>query len=351
MKPSLAVDNINVMRYMGNKRKLLPHISDAITKRCKPGELVIDLMAGTHSVGFELSQRNRIVANDIGCYTLPVGRALLQRPEHFDADDYLELIADAAAENRSTGYFSFFQRHYADTYFSLKQCAEIDDLRYAVEVLDVYDHYAADLALAALISTMCYAQSTPGHFAQFMPADHARIEPLRAISVTDSFTERFRFWPIPAPPHRNEVLMEDWRVVFAAGFSEDARVVYVDPPYNTEQYSRFYHVLETLVRYDSPELRFKALYRVDRFKSNFSYKRTVQDEFRELFNTIGNSCDADVVLSYSSTGIVERELFAELCCPNYRLDSIETVDYPHSTQGKGTKNGVTELILSFNHCA
>lgn len=337
-----------MMRYMGNKRRLLPQLSHAITSRCAPGEVVVDLMAGTHAVGFELSQRNRIVANDIGTYSLPVGRALLQRPAAFDPDRYLAIIARAAAENRSSGAFTFFQRHYAGTYFGLKQCMEIDDLRYAVEILDVYEQYAADLALAALISAMCYAQSTPGHFAQFMPSDHKRIVPLQAISIADAFTERFRFWPIDPARYWNEVIAEEWRVVFAAGFAEDARVIYADPPYNTEQYSRFYHVLETLVRYDSPDLEHKARYRTDRFKSNFCYRTTVEDEFRELFRRAGEACRADIVLSYSSTGLVPRERFAELCGPSYRLDNIEVVNHQHSTQGKGMKDGVEELIISFS---
>ena len=36
-------------------------------------------------------------------------------------------------------------------------------------------------------------------------------------------------------------------------------VVYIDPPYNSRQYSRFYHVLETLVKWDKPKLYGVAL--------------------------------------------------------------------------------------------
>jgi adenine-specific DNA-methyltransferase len=349
VKVSSAVENINVMRYMGNKRRLLPHITGIITDRCRPGDTVVDLMAGTHAVGFALGERNAIVANDIGSYSLPIGRALFTRPTGFEPDRWLELLSSAAAENHSEGVFTFFRDNYADTYFSLRQCMEIDDLRYAIEVLDVYDHYAADLAMAALISSMCYAQSTPGHFAQFMPADHARIGPLRAISIFEAFSERFRHWPIAAAAYEHEVLAEDWRVVFAAGFAADAKVVYIDPPYNTEQYSRFYHVLETLVRYDNPELRHKARYRTGRFKSGFCYKRTVESEFSELFRRCGSACGADIVMSYCSTGLVSRELFARLCRPMYRLDDVQEVDFAHSTQGKGTKNGIRELIFTFVH--
>ena len=38
-----------------------------------------------------------------------------------------------------------------------------------------------------------------------------------------------------------------------------ADIVYIDPPYNSRQYSRFYHVLETLTKWDKPELFGTAL--------------------------------------------------------------------------------------------
>lgn len=38
-----------------------------------------------------------------------------------------------------------------------------------------------------------------------------------------------------------------------------ADVVYIDPPYNSRQYSRFYHVLETLTKWDKPKLHGVAL--------------------------------------------------------------------------------------------
>ncbi len=38
-----------------------------------------------------------------------------------------------------------------------------------------------------------------------------------------------------------------------------ADVVYIDPPYNSRQYSRFYHVLETLTKWDKPKLHGTAL--------------------------------------------------------------------------------------------
>ena len=38
-----------------------------------------------------------------------------------------------------------------------------------------------------------------------------------------------------------------------------AEVVYIYPPYNSRQYSRFYHLLETLVKWDKQKLEGVAL--------------------------------------------------------------------------------------------
>jgi adenine-specific DNA-methyltransferase len=38
-----------------------------------------------------------------------------------------------------------------------------------------------------------------------------------------------------------------------------ADIAYIDPPYNSRQYCQFYHIYETLVRWDEPELFGKAL--------------------------------------------------------------------------------------------
>ena len=35
----------------------------------------------------------------------------------------------------------------------------------------------------------------------------------------------------------------------------DADILYLDPPYNERDYSSYYHVLETISKYDNPDLK------------------------------------------------------------------------------------------------
>lgn len=39
----------------------------------------------------------------------------------------------------------------------------------------------------------------------------------------------------------------------------DVRLVYADPPYTSDQYSRYYHIYETLILYDYPAARGRGL--------------------------------------------------------------------------------------------
>ena len=85
-------------------------------------------------------------------------------------------------------------------------------------------------------------------------------------------------------------------------------VFYLDPPYTTDHYSRFYHVLETLVKYDYPSLERKKYhgemrimngrYRNDRFQSNYCIPSKGYGEFERIIKMI-NKTGAAIVMSYS----------------------------------------------------
>jgi adenine-specific DNA methylase len=83
---------------------------------------------------------------------------------------------------------------------------------------------------------------------------------------------------------------------------------YADPPYTIDHYSRFYHVLETLVLRDAPsldtqrqggeEVIMRGLYRAGRHQSQFSVPSSVEGAFRRLFKGVAAQ-GRSLVLSYS----------------------------------------------------
>ena len=57
----MKFDKCYVTRYMSAKYKLLDFILPPVTNLLREGESFVDLMAGTHSVGYALKKRNRII--------------------------------------------------------------------------------------------------------------------------------------------------------------------------------------------------------------------------------------------------------------------------------------------------
>ncbi len=78
--------------------------------------------------------------------------------------------------------------------------------------------------------------------------------------------------------------------------SDDVRVVYADPPYTRDHYSRFYHGLETLSLRDFPtisktkiggrERLSRGLYREQREQSDFCIRSKAPKAFEELLNLL-----------------------------------------------------------------
>ncbi len=352
--------HVHVMRYMGNKAPLLPFLLPVLEDLAAPGQPVLDLMAGTCAVGYAMKPRHPVWCNDVQAYSHVIGLALVENGgRRVTARRAREVLSPSfdppgpLCEPSGGTAPGFFETTYADTYFSRAQCREIDGLRSAIEA--VPDPYERALYLTALIHAMCYAQSTPGHFAQFLPPDHPRVGYLRALSIRDAFLDKCddlaRLTPSPYPCRATRGTWEDaLDGRLAPGprvLDPDAlRLVYVDPPYSQEQYSRFYHLLDTMVLGDRPAVEHKARYRVDRFKSDFCYRSRARRAFEGLFAAVAAACPrASLAVSYGSRGLVPLDDLVVLLRRHFRRVAVHRRPHAHSSLGKGAAP-VEEYLLA-----
>ena len=72
----LEVDRIQTLQYMGSKSRMLNNICKPIIED-KDIETVVDLFAGTGSVGYALAPYKHIVSNDLEYYAYVVNEAIL----------------------------------------------------------------------------------------------------------------------------------------------------------------------------------------------------------------------------------------------------------------------------------
>lgn len=202
-------------------------------------------------------------------------------------------------------------------YFGLQQAIDIDSLRYGIDQAhsrnDVSDE-GRDWMVLALVETASGVSSTTGHTAQYIrPANAAslrRVLRQRRRDVKSVFADRLQTaTPFGTPEWRakNRVFAGDalslWPTLKRSGLS--GAVFYADPPYTKNQYSRFYHVLETLTRYDYPTSSGLGRYRPDRFRTPFSTRAGVVGAFTDLCSSVAE-LDGALVLSYPKNGMLWR---------------------------------------------
>ncbi len=264
--------------------------------------------------------------------------------------------------------------YYPNVYLGLRQAIAVDSLRYAIDGLSgrlaaaKRTHY-----LAALLHACSVTTSATSHFCQprglvrdpevrAVLARRAQSIPSKLLAYSGSIAAAAR---AARPRPGNLALLGDWRGAFARWDEVGADVVYADPPYTSDHYSRFYHVLEVLTRYDYPELevrrgkttkgRYPALER--RPRSRFCGKKTVEAELRALIEATA-ARGAALVLSYGEeNGLLLRawreqgdsapralERLCALARAAYGEVELERRRLLHSGQGDSNQQ-VTELLL------
>jgi adenine-specific DNA-methyltransferase len=342
---------LRTIKYSGNKTRLLPAITWLTNQIVKPGRRVFDLMAGSHCVGYALKQKYEIYANDIQEYSHTIGKAFIENGGYsIDRKAAEKELLPRITRNRQTRKYDLFQKTYANTYFTDFQCSEIDSIRGAI---DNAPSPRKELYLTLLMSAMCYASNTTGHFAEFLGR-----KPTHARSVQERFFQKCENVSVIPSTFKNVVFNRDYKDFLLektndlAALIQDSDLVYLDPPYSSAQYSRFYHVLETLVKYDYPQVEFKGLYRKDRHFSDFCRKSAAQGELEFALRKCGELCNGFVLLSYvdSKSCLIPKKNVEEIVQKHF-VYFTRPLTYPvsHSRLGNGASKEVTEyLILATN---
>lgn len=225
----------------------------------------------------------------------------------------------AAAGGSAPHPDGFLAAVFAGTYLSLRQCLFLEAFlasAYAARLEGQVDEWTLDAARAlAMHAASAAAFSAGKHFAQphllgagkDLTFHRRRLLQDRAVDPARCVVDGARrldavATAVPAPA---AVLCGP---VEAAGPAwAGARVVYADPPYTAQQYSRFYHVLDLIASGRPERLQpgrtggpTRGLYPVGRFLSDFCRVRRAPHAL-ETFVRAVREAGAHLVLSYSAS--------------------------------------------------
>jgi len=387
---------------MGTKTAIADRIAQAFGKNKKGS--ILELFAGMSAIGNAIAGRRAIWTNDtqafsrLACefqfiqpdfhveerlvrelirrisekkiglieryYSLVHKESFLIKNDHKSLGEFESRIRKVSLCTKEHGAedYNLFSKNYPGTYFSLSQCIEIDAIRYAVDlVAPAADPTAMPYRrwmLTALGAAISRCSNSTGHFAQHLvisESNFTRVLSKRKRSIVWVWLSKLQtIRPVGSLEWRqnNKVFGKDAIDLLDSLSLENIRpdVVYADPPYTSDQYSRYYHILDTMVLYDYPQLSGKGRYRQGRFQSDWSLKSKVRTCFVTLAERSAR-LGSSLVVSYPDNGLLEKseaEIPAILRASFKKVQTLPHIPHMHSTMGasKGQqKHPVVEQIF------
>ncbi|MFT3860312.1 DNA adenine methylase [Micropruina sp.] len=280
-----------MIKYLGSKRALTG-VLGALAEG-SGARTAVDLFTGTTRVAQEFKRRGLIVtAADLASYSEVLARCYIATDgTTVDLDRLDALLAELDALPGVRGYVTetFCERA---RYFQPHNGMRIDAIR--DRLVGLADDPLYPVLLTALMEAADRVDSTTGQHMAYLKSWAARsFKPLHL--------QRPRLLAGPGSAVRG-----DAREVVRA--LPPCDLIYLDPPYNQHRYFGYYHIWETLVRWDAPEHYGVACKRADAREavnsSPFNSRRHIASALVEV---IGQARAEVVVVSYNDESWIAPE--------------------------------------------
>ena len=268
-------------RYIGNKHKLIDWIFSILLKKCQ-GSSFADIFAGTGSVAAVASQHfQQIILNDFLYSNNVIYKAFFGKGE-CDYSKIVRLIDDYNALSPAKLKDNYFSDKFGNRYFSIDSAKLIGFIREDIEKKkDKLTSKEYNTLIASLLYSMDKIANTVGHYDAYFKkgtvVDKFIMKPIDGIAVGDISIHR---------EDANDLVKKI-----------EADIVYIDPPYNSRQYSRFYHILENITKWEKPDLYGVALKPEAENMSDYCRVSALK-KFNQLINSIKAKY---IAVSYNNT--------------------------------------------------
>jgi len=276
-----------VIKYIGSKRLLVPRIVAAVLGEDERPRTALDLFSGTSRVGHALKREGvRVHANDHNAYAHVLAACYVAA----DARRWLAPAERLIAElDVAPGRAGWFTETYAvrSRYLQPANAARAEAIRARITKLGLPATLEA-IALTSLVEACDRVDSTVG----------LQMAYLKQWSARSANPLRLRL-PELLPGAGSASCLD----ALEAATRFEADVAYLDPPYNQHSYLGNYHVWETLVRGDEPEVYGVACKRTDVRErgSAFNRRGLMEQAFADVLERVRAR---RLVVSFSDEGFL-----------------------------------------------
>lgn len=328
----MAYPTIN---YIGNKEKIVEWISSLLPSDANS---LLDVFAGGCSVAYMAKAKGlEVYANDILRINFHIAEALIENPNEVLNEKDLEIIFSG------TPFGGFMTENYTDKFYFEEECMELDLYRANIEQLSTKYKRALALILMrrAMIRKMPYSRFT---------IKWDKVKQLRDEEFSYQHYKRrrhyhnqsFRFHFEDNLKEYNESIFDNGKRnlafnmdVYEALKCIKADVIYMDPPYagTMNDYFGFYGLLDSYITGKIAEP----------FDNNFIDKKTIIEQFDNLFSNLGNY--KYWMLSYNSRSKPDKDELLNLLTKYSNEVVIHEMPYVYRVTGKEKKQKDIEYLF------
>jgi adenine-specific DNA-methyltransferase len=371
-----------LITYIGNKRRLLPLIHQALLKSSTSMEQAVftDMFAGSGVVSrLARLMGYKVYSNDWEEYSRILGESHLTLnqndiPDLFGSTDSLQnLLNDinnlplpAEEQQYMSIYYSPSDEDIQKAdyrverlFYTRENALRIDAIRNYIERHFPPDSTGNDLKIRNLLVGLLLGEcskhtNTSGVFKAFHKGfgGHGK-DALQRILKTIELP--YPVLPKDSPAAR--VFCTDANSLAKSADLPDAEICYMDPPYNQHQYGSNYHILNTIALWDKIPapmllnekgiLKEKAAIRKDWIKtrSSYCYKNKATEAFSELLQ---NTRSKKILISYSNDGVIPFETMMNICEEKGKISIIsnEYTKYRGGRQSNHRLHSNIEFVLA-----
>lgn len=317
------------VKYIGSKKTLVPFIIKALNTFNISGR-AIDVFTGTTRVAQAFKKQGmEVITSDLSWASKCYSNTFIGNRDNTHLQKYIDIA------NSLSGKEGWLYENYCDNknnvkVWQKKNGMKADAIRDWIDTLSL-EEWEKDTLITSLIIALDKVDNTVGVQQAYLKNWCKRSGNNLTLNLPIGIVG------VQGRHYTGDCLILDY---------PEADLAYLDPPYTAHSYATYYHIWDSIAKWDKPNTSLKTNRREDRCKESFdtdlvSKWNSKKTALEALLNLIDRLPVKHILLSYNDEGIItSNQLMKGL--EKYPDREIETIDYKRnimSSIGNSLING------------